>query len=290
VTRLSVSVVVPTLDGGAEFVHLCRHLAYMRDRYGLDVLVIDSGSTDGTSEAAKASGFRVHSIDARDFSHGRTRNLGVHMAQGEIVCFLTQDVLPCTPDWPLRFADALADPGVAGVYGRQVPRSAATMEMFFVSLNYPAEPLRFGPQPGGHHPRPGRVLFSNAFSAARRELLLQIPFVDHVPVSEDQVWAHRVLEAGYSITYEPAAEALHAHCYALRGLFRRTYLIGRALRMIGLDRGASLPESLRFLASEIRYFVRQGHSHRLPQLLAYEFTRWAGFRAGRNSLHVPGGR
>jgi hypothetical protein len=152
--------------------------------------------------------------------------------------------------------------------------------MFFVSLNYPAEPLRFDPQPGGHHPRPGRVLFSNAFSAARRELLLSIPFVDEVPVSEDQVWAHQVLEAGYSIAYEPAAEALHAHRYTLKGLFRRTYLVGRALRMIGLDRGASVGQSIRFLTAEVAYFVRQGHTHRLPQLLAYEFTRWVGFQAG----------
>jgi rhamnosyltransferase len=278
-----ISVIVPTLDGGAEFLYLCRHLAGVRERYGLDVLVIDSGSTDGTPEAAEAAGHRVHRIPRAEFGHGRTRNLGVRMAQGEIVCFLTQDVLPCTPDWPLAFARALEDPSVAGVYGRQVPRSAATMEMFFVSLNYPAEPLRFDPQPGGHHPRPGRVLFSNAFSAARRELLLRIPFIDEVPVSEDQVWAHQVLEAGYSIAYQAAAEALHAHQYTLRGLFQRTALVGRALRMIGMDGGASLRESVHFLRSEVSYFVRQGHAHRLPQLLAYEFTRWAGFQVGRRS-------
>ena len=243
--------------------------------------MIDSGSTDGSAEQAERFGFRVHRIPPAEFGHGRTRNLGVRIAEGDIVCFMTQDVLPCTPDWPMRFAEALADPQIAGVYGRQVPRDATTMEMFFVALNYPAEPLRFDPQPGGHHPRPGRVLFSNAFSAVRRELTLEFPFLDDVPVSEDQVWAHQILEAGFSIAYEPRAEALHAHRYSLRGLFQRTFFVGRALRMIGLDRGATLPESLRFLAAELTYFVRQGHTHRLPQLLAYEFTRWAGFQLGR---------
>lgn len=276
-----ISVIIPTRNGGAEFVHLCRHLALVRERFGLEVLVIDSASTDGTAERAERAGFQVHRIDPADFGHGRTRNLGVRMTKGEIVCILTQDVLPCTPDWPARFADALADPSVAGVYGRQVPRDATTMEMFFVALNYPAESLRYDPHPDGHHPRPGRVLFSNAFSAVRREVALKVPFVDDVPVSEDQVWAHQVLDADYSIAYEPRAEALHAHRYTLRRLFRRTYLVGRALRLIGLDRGASLPESVRFLAAELRYFVRQGHTHRLPELLAYEFTRWAGFRVGR---------
>jgi rhamnosyltransferase len=280
-TELRISVVVPTLNGGADFDRLCRHLAAVRDRFGVEVLIVDSGSTDGTADAAERQGFSVTRIPPEEFGHGRTRNFAVKQATGEIVCFLTQDVLPCTPDWPLSFWDALREKQVGGVYGRQVPRNASTMEMFFVSINYPPEPLRFDPQPSGHHPRPGRVLFSNAFSAARRELLLRFPFVDHVPVSEDQVWAHQVIEAGYSIAYEPAAEALHAHRYTLGGMFRRTYRIGRALRMIGLDRGASLPEAARFLAEEVAYFIRQGHTHRLPALLAYEFTRWMGYQAGR---------
>src|SRR5690606_19685699 len=199
------------------------------------------------------------------------------------VCFLTHDVLPCTPDWPLQLAAPFEDPSVAGVYGRQVPRDATTMEMFFVSLNYPPHPLRFDPSPGGHHPRPGRVVFSNAFSAVRRAAALEVPIPVDAMYSEDQLWAHRALGAGYSIVYEPRAEALHAHTYSFKGLFRRSYFIGRALRTAGIDRGASLPESLRFLREELGYFIRQGHVHRLPQLLPYELLRWAGFQAGRLS-------
>ncbi len=276
-------VVVPTLDGGDLFVRLCTHLAGLRQRLGADVLVIDSGSVDGTPERAAEAGLRVHRIDRADFGHGRTRNLGVDLTEGEVVCFLTQDVLPVSPDWPLRFAEALSDPDVGGVYGRQVPRDATTMEMFFVSMNYPDEPLRFDPHPEGHHPRPGRVLFSNAFSAVRREVAEELPFPTEATFSEDQIWAHLALTGGYSIVYEPEAEALHAHHYSLRGLFRRSWSVGRALSGVGIDGGASFGESLRFLASEIGYFIRHGHVHRLPWLLPYEFIRWAGFQAGRVS-------
>jgi rhamnosyltransferase len=276
-----ISVVVPIRNGGSLFRHLATTLQHARDQHDLDVIVIDSGSTDGTTEVAEQSQFRLHRIGAGEFGHGRTRNLGVRLALGDVVCFLTHDVLPCTPDWPLRFADALQDPRVAGVYGRQVPRDASTMEMFFVALNYPAAPLRFDPRPDGHHPRPGRVLFSNAFSALRRDVALRVPFPDGIGYSEDLVWAHHALAAGYSLAYEPAAEALHAHHYTLRALFRRTYLIGQTLRAYGIDTGASLPDSVRFLGTELSYFIRHGHTHRLPQLLTYEFARWSGFHAGR---------
>lgn len=278
---MRVSVVVPIRNGGTLFGHLARSLAHSRALHDLDVLIVDSGSTDGTVELATEAGFRVHHIPPSEFGHGRTRNLGVRLAEGDVVCFLTHDVLPCTPDWPLRFAEVLRDPAVAGVYGRQVPRDASTMEMFFVALNYPAEPLRFDPRPDGHHPRPGRVLFSNAFSALRRDVALRIPFPDSVGYSEDLVWAHHALAAGYSLVYEPAAEALHAHHYTRRGIFRRSYLIGQSLAAYDMAGGASLGESVQFLGTELSYFVRQGHTHRLPQLLLYEFMRWSGFHAGR---------
>ena len=281
--NLSVSVVIPTLDGGRLFQHLSRNLAALRDRMDVEVLIIDSGSTDGTPEQAESDGLRVHRIPRHEFGHGRTRGLGVEMTDGDVVAFLTQDVLPVTPNWPLRFAEALEDSTVAGVYGRQVPRGASTMEMFFVGLNYPGEGLRFDPQPGGHHPRPGRVLFSDAFSAVRRSALERAPFPTAAPFSEDQIWAYAALGAGYSIVYEPRAEALHSHEYTLKGLFRRSHAVGKALSGIGLAGGASFPESVRFLATEVGYFIRQGHTHRLPQLLPYEFIRWAGFQMGRRS-------
>ena len=280
--RRTVSVVIPTLDGGRDALRLWQHLQAQLSRGRLhEVLVIDSGSRDGTVEAAESAGLRVHRLANGEFGHGRTRQLGVTMTTGEVIAFLTQDVLPVTPDWPARFAAAFADPAIAGVYGRQVPRDATTMEMFFVALNYPATPLRFDPRPGGHAPRPGRVLFSNAFSAVRRTVIEHVPFPAHADFSEDQLWAHAALAAGHSIAYVPGAEALHAHRYTLDGLFQRSASIGRALSRQGLAGGANFRESLRFLTNEVRYFVHQGHVHRLPQLLSYEFLRWAGFQWGR---------
>lgn len=275
----AISVVIPTLNAGPGFRHLCRHLARQRRRFGLEVLVIDSGSSDGTPEEAERAGLRVLRIDPERFGHGRTRNLGARETSGEVVCFLTQDVLPCTPDWPLRFARALEQPPVVGVYGRQVPRDAATMEMFFVAMNYREEPSVYDGDSA--LPRPGRVVFSNAFSAVRRDAWERFPFPEDVPVSEDQAWAQIVLSAGGRIAYEPAAEALHAHRYSLAALFRRHYLLARALRLRRLDTALGVVGAVRVFAAEIRYFIHHGHVVRLPQLFLYELVRFLGLQAGR---------
>ncbi|MFN2565309.1 MAG: glycosyltransferase family 2 protein [Gemmatimonadaceae bacterium] len=283
-----VTAAVLTKDGGLLFTHLAKHLAWQCERYGIEVLIVDSGSTDGTARCARAHGFTLHTIDPREYGHGRTRNLAVRLATGDVICFLTQDVLPCTPDWPAVFAEHFArDAELAGVYGRQVPRSAATAEMHFVSVNYPPTPRRYDPVPGGHSPALGRVVFSDAFGAVRRSVVLEIPYVDDILVSEDQVWAKAVTAAGWAILYEPRAEALHGHRYTLRGLFRRSYLIAQAGEPFGLLAKTTFWSGVAHLLREIAFFVRHGHAHWLPWLVCYEFVRWWGIQRGRRSGWRP---
>jgi rhamnosyltransferase len=285
---LRLSAIVVTKNGGRPFTQLARHLVWQRKRYGIDVLVIDSGSTDGTATYARSSGFALHSIEPHEYGHGRTRNLGARLADCDVICFLSQDVLPCTPDWPAVFARHFVDDRrLAGVCGRQVPRSASTAEMWFVSLNYPGTAHRFDPVPGGHVPAPGRVVFSNAFAAVRRSTLLEIPFVDDIPSAEDHVWAKMVTARGWSILYEPRAEALHAHTYTLSELYRRNYLNAQAGEPFGLHQKTTFRTGLAYLVREILYFIRHGHGHRLPWLVCYEFVRWWGFQAGRRSRWRP---
>lgn len=281
--NLDMTVALPVRNGGKLFRQLAAHLEQVQRRYGLDVLIVDNGSTDGTRAVARDAGFQVHEIPPEEFGYGTTRNRIAEMVDAELLAFISHDALPVTPNWPELFAEALQDRQVAGVYGRQVPRDANTKEMFFVALNYPRQPHRYEPEEiQDHHPRPGRVLFSNAFGAVRRELLLEQPYPEELPMGEDQYFAWKMLERGYSIVYEPEAEALHAHRYSFQSLFGRAFQIGQGHRRAGLDEAsASFGEGLRFLAEELRYFISHGHAHRVPEVLLYEFVRWSGFQTGR---------
>src|SRR4051794_2916488 len=89
--RQLISVLIPVHNGGGE---LARCLdAVMAQLVGdeIEVLVIDSGSTDDTVSIAEAHGARVHSVPHSDFHHGATRNLGAQLARGEIVVWTTHD-------------------------------------------------------------------------------------------------------------------------------------------------------------------------------------------------------
>src|SRR4051795_164517 len=96
-----VTVAVPVLNGAR---YLEEVLSAVQAQEGLDnreleILVIDSGSTDGSLSIAERYGARLHQIPKSEFSHGGTRNLAMRLARGDHVPFVTQDATPAHGRW-----------------------------------------------------------------------------------------------------------------------------------------------------------------------------------------------
>ena len=64
-----VSVVIPTFNAGPDFGELLRKLDAQRGDFELEVVVVDSGSTDGTTELAARHGAVLHSVSKASFDH-----------------------------------------------------------------------------------------------------------------------------------------------------------------------------------------------------------------------------
>ena len=94
----TVSIVVLTRNAGPEFCQLLERVTTQRDRRP-EIVVVDSGSSDGTPDLARRFGAKVIDIPAASFNHGQTRNLGIQHSQGEICVLLVQDALPVDDQW-----------------------------------------------------------------------------------------------------------------------------------------------------------------------------------------------
>ncbi|RAK59321.1 hypothetical protein DJ021_05630 [Phenylobacterium hankyongense] len=107
---VTVSVVVPTYNAGPEFHWLLRKLQGQQGLAGIEIVVVDSGSTDGTAELAERSGCKVVRIPNSDFSHSYARNLGADNAGGQLLLFTVQDAYPIGDWWLHTLALALTRP------------------------------------------------------------------------------------------------------------------------------------------------------------------------------------
>lgn len=231
------SVVIPVLNGGERLRDCLNAVAAQELPGGHELIVVDSGSTDGSAELARGYG-RLLRISAGSFNHGLTRNLGVAAARGKSVALLVQDAVPLGRDWLAPLVEQVERPEVAGAYSRQLPRldcppfirarleswSAGRTERREKSLASEAE-LNSLPPAG----RIERLSFDNVSSCVKKEAWARFPFPAR-RFGEDVHFAKAALLAGMKIVYEPHSAVEHSHANSLWYEFRRVYLDHRNWR------------------------------------------------------------
>lgn len=126
----NVSVVIPTLNAGYEFPWLLRKLRGQRGFGELEIVIVDSGSRDGTVEFARAAGCTVVEIPPTDFSHSYARNTGADTAHGDYLLFMVQDAYPIGDYWiygMLRYLVDHKEEKIAAVSCAEYSRSDSDM-------------------------------------------------------------------------------------------------------------------------------------------------------------------
>lgn len=107
---VKVSVVIPTLNAGTEFGWLLRKLRAQRGLREVQIVVVDSGSRDGTVAMAREAGATVVEIAPSEFTHSHSRNVGADAADGDYLLFMVQDAFPIGEYWLHGMLRFLRDP------------------------------------------------------------------------------------------------------------------------------------------------------------------------------------
>lgn len=282
---MSVSVILPTLNAAGEIAALLAALMGQTQPPD-EILVVDSGSTDGTAELARAHGARVMSIPRDRFDHGGTRDAALRQTTGEFVLFLTQDTLPADERYIEQLLLPFADERVAAASGRQLPRPDARPYVRAVQqYRYPAQSRAWGPEERealgirAYH-------LSDVCSAYRRSAYEAVGGFSHpLPTNEDMLIAAAFLDAGYLLAYCGDAAVVHSHNLTLRQEYRRNVLIGRFLQEYGerLGNPRETGEGLRMVRQVLSQLLRSGHPLECPVFAADCAARLLGSRAGRRA-------
>jgi len=238
---VNVSIVLPTRNAGPLLAEVLDAVQAQRyERGAVEVLAVDSGSTDGTLALLEQRGVERLDVPPELFDHGATRDLAIARTSGEAVVLLVQDALPEGPLWLEGLVRELEDPAVAGVYARQVPRpgcaavTAARVRSYLGGLDERrVQRLEHGTQLEDLAPaeRWRLCCFDNVCSALRRSVWEELPF-GRCEFAEDLRWARGAIQAGHTLIYTPEARVVHSHDRSLRFEMRRTYLSHYALNQL----------------------------------------------------------
>lgn len=247
-----------------------------------ELIVFDSGSTDGSVELIKAVQPK-HFIQLKphEYRPGRVMNQGMQLARNDRVIFLNADATPQGSNWLAPLVLALSDPRVAAVFGRQIPRPDCTAPF---ARDYDR---CFGPN---RESTQWDHFFSMVSSGLRRDVWARRGFIETMQYSEDDEYTRWCREQGYRIAYTPESVVMHSHNYTPRQAFKRSFGEAWALaRMWGGSRtGFTTSRTLagwaRDVAGDLAYCARQGRLGQWPAALGIRWQqrlgRLHGFRAG----------
>ncbi len=245
----------------------------------VEIIVVDSGSSDGTLKVVSRYPARVLHISPRRFSFGRSLNLGCSQARGRFLVLASAHVYPVFDDWLERLLEPLRrDPELALVYGKQrgVENSRLSERRVFEQWF-----------PDSSCPRQGHPFCNNANAALRRRLWQEIPYDEELTGLEDIDWARRAQARGYAIAYCAEAEVKHLHRESWPQVFKRYQREALALGRIFPESRLGLRQTLglwaRNLAGDLAQARREGAlAAHLGPVLAFRsmqfFGAYRGFR------------
>lgn len=229
-----ISVVIPTFNAGPRFIQLLEALR-RQTLPASELVVIDSGSTDGTPERAEQTGARVLKISKRRFNHGRTRNQAIAATRGALIVLTVQDALPVDSNWLSRLCmPLLEDTTLAGSYGLQrapenAPPLSRVRNLMWERTCPPAGIQEITP-PDAFWALPPlerlqRARFDNVTACLRRSVWKSLPLPE-VNYAEDLIWGVYALLQGYRIAWVPQAQVWHYHQRSMDYEFRRAFVDG----------------------------------------------------------------
>ena len=250
---------------------------FAQDFSDFQVMVVDSGSTDGTRDVVGRYPATVRVIRAEDYVPGPVLNEAIRRCSSELVVFQNSDVVPLRTDALSSLVAAFQDPEVMAAFGRQLPRPEAHT---WVRGDY----ARAFPAAG---PAPEWLPFSLPFAAMRRSAWEARPFYDAAWGSEDTDWGVAARDRGWRIAYVPEAAVMHSHNYTLRQLYGRRFIEGEADAFIyGRAEGAAawlrraLGSMVRDVADHLRVRDVAGLFQVPARRAVYHWAYGVGYRLG----------
>jgi glycosyltransferase involved in cell wall biosynthesis len=258
--------------------HIGRLLEGIRQQtlQDVEILLVDSGSTDGTVSVAESFGARIVRIPPTEFTFGRSLNFGVRAATRELVVIASAHVYPVYPDWLESLLRPFKDEDVALIYGKQRgPESAHFSEQQIYHQWYPDI----------SRPRQVTAFCNNANAAIRKSLWEQNPYDETLTGLEDLAWAKWAQEQGYDIAYVAEAEIVHVHNETPDGVFNRYRREGMAFKQIYPEAHFSLYDFVRLttmnILSDLWHAARERVPWRnIPSIFWFRFMQFHGTRMG----------
>ncbi len=170
--------------------------------HDLEIVIVDSGSTDKTLEISREHGCRITHIEKQEFTFGRSLNIGCKFAAGDLLVFVSGHCIPASEDWLENLIAPLVDNRAGYSYGRQIGRDSTKFSEQSLFTKYFPNYSKI-PQEGFY--------CNNANAAVRKDLWERFKFDESLTGLEDMYFSKALVADGGEVAYIANAPVFHIH-------------------------------------------------------------------------------
>ena len=252
-----------------------------QDYADVEVIIVDSGSTDGTLDIVADYPVKIVSLKPSEFTFGYSLNLGCREATGEFIAIVSAHVYPLYRDWLSNLLKPFQDPAVSLTYGKQQGNEITKYSEHQVFAKwFPNKSCQNQPYP----------FCNNANAAVRRSVWENIPYDETLTGLEDLHWASLAQELGHKIAYVADAPIVHVHDEDFSRICNRYRREAIALKRIFPKEQFSFGDFLRlFVANVTSDYYHAWHdgviSKTAREIIAFRLMQfWGTYRGYRDRV------
>ncbi|GFP74257.1 glycosyltransferase [Clostridium fungisolvens] len=223
---MKVEVICPLYNAEKYIEDLHKNIINQKTECEVNVRYALTESTDNTKSILDAMKLDYCLVKKEDFSHSKTREMMGLSSEGDIIVFISQDVIMKNDSWLNNLIKPIADNECEASFSRQICRNTS-IEKYIREKNYPIESRVVSKLDIN---RLGLMTFfySDASSAIKTDIYKKLKAYDgkDLIINEDMYLAYKIIDNGYKIKYCSDSEVYHSHIFTLTQLFNRYFDTG----------------------------------------------------------------
>ncbi|MDF2882791.1 MAG: glycosyl transferase, group 2 family [Clostridiaceae bacterium] len=227
---MNISIICPLYNAEQYITDLHSSLMIQKKVEIQSINYILTESNDNTEEILKSLNINYYKIKKQDFSHSLTREKYAFMCKGDIIVFITQDVIIRDEFWLFNLTKDIINGNCEASFSRQICERAG-IEKYIRPKNY-TDKSRVVTKNDIEKLGLMTFFFSDASSAIRRDIFVKLRGYDskNLTTCEDMYIAYKIIMNGYRIKYCADSAVVHSHNYTLIQLYKRYYETGIFLK------------------------------------------------------------
>ncbi len=279
---MKVSIIIRTLNEEKYLNELLLSIENQKIDEEVEVVLVDSGSSDNTLEIAKKFNCKITYINKADFTFGRSLNIGCEYSSGDFLVFISGHCVPYDKYWLYELIRPLKNKKGEYIYGRQVGRDTTKFsEQMIFQKYYPR-----------HKKNNNEKYFcNNANSAITKKIWSKYKFDENLTGLEDIDLARKIIADGSKVIYAHKSVVYHIHDESSLQTKNRYEREAIALKKIMPNIVVSLFDFFRYLFASIFFdcskaIEKKVFFNEFIGIVKFRFSQyWGSYQGNRKILN-----